>query len=64
MVSLQVSADVCRHCGESLCAEDVVRLFQKMQNKLRKQEFSQFKSLGQSFTVADDWPNKAIQSTT
>jgi len=60
-VSMKVSAEVCLHCGERLYAEDVVRSFEKIRGKLRKQEFSHFRSLGHSFTVAEDWPNKAIQ---
>ena len=62
-VSMKVSAEVCLHCGERLYAEDVVRSFEEMRRKLQRQEFSHFRSLGQSFTVAEDWPNKAIQPT-
>ena len=62
-VSMKVSAEVCLHCGERLYAEDVVRSFEKIRGKLRKQEFSHFRSLGHSFTVSEDWPNKAIQPT-
>jgi len=61
-VSMKVTADVCIHCGERLYTEDVVKSFQEIRNKLNKQEFSHFKSLGQSFTVKD-WHNKAIQPT-
>ena len=62
-VSMKVSAEVCLHCGERLYAEDVVRSFEEMRRKLQRHEFSHFRSLGQSFTVAEDWPNKAIQPT-
>jgi hypothetical protein len=44
-------------------AEDVVRTFEEIRNKLQKQDFSHLKTLGQSFTVEEDWPNKAIQPT-
>jgi len=44
-------------------AEDVVKSFEKIRGKLREQEFSHFKTLGQSFTVKENWPNKAIQPT-
>ncbi len=60
-VSMKVLAEVCLHCGERLYAEDVVSSFEEIRGKLRKQEFSHFRVLGQSFTVNDDWPNKAIR---
>ena len=50
-VSMKVTAEVCQHCGERLYAEDVVRSFEEIRGKLRKQEFSHFKSLGQSFRL-------------
>lgn len=62
-VSIKVSAEVCLHCGERLYAEDVVQSFEQIRSKLEMQEFSNFRSLGQSFTVDADWPNKAIQPT-
>jgi len=62
-VSVKVSADVCLHCGERLYAEDVVRTFEEIRGKLQKRDFSHLKTLGQSFTVEEDWPNKAIQPT-
>jgi YgiT-type zinc finger domain-containing protein len=62
-VSIKVSAEVCLHCGERLYAEDVVRTFDEIRGKLQKQDFSHLKTLGQSFTVEKDWPNKAIQPT-
>lgn len=62
-VSMKVSADVCLHCGERLYSEEVVKSFEKIRYKLRNQEFSHFKTLGQSFTVESSWPNEAIQPT-
>ena len=62
-VSLKVPAEVCLHCGERLYAEDVVKSFEEIRGKLRKHEFSRLKSLGQSFTVDEGWPNKDIQPT-
>jgi YgiT-type zinc finger domain-containing protein len=61
-VSVKVFADVCLHCGERLFTEDVVKTFEEIRDKLRKQDFSRLKTLGHSFTV-EDWPNKAIQPT-
>jgi len=60
---MKVSADVCLHCGERLYSEEVIQSFEEIRDKLQKQEFSHFKSLGKSFTMADDWPNQAIQPT-
>jgi YgiT-type zinc finger domain-containing protein len=62
-VSVKVSAEVCLHCGERLYAEDVVRIFEEIRAKLQKRDFSHLKTLGQSFTVEEDWPNEAIQPT-
>ena len=62
-VSMKVSAEVCLHCGEKLYAEDVVKSFEEIRGKLREQEFSHLRTLGQSFTVENSWPNKAIQPT-
>jgi len=61
--SMKVSAEVCLHCGERLYAEEVVKSFEEIRSKLRKQEFSHFKALGQSFTVEENWLNKAIRPT-
>lgn len=60
-LSMKVSAEVCLHCGERLYVEDVVKSFEEIRAKLRKQEFDSFKSLGRSFTVDENWPNKAIR---
>ncbi len=62
-IFMKVSAEVCLHCGERLYAEDVVKSFEKIRSKLRSREFSHFRSLGQSFTIEESWPNKAIQPT-
>ena len=59
-VSLTVDAEVCQHCGERLYAEDVVKSFEEIRSKLKLNEFTHFGPLGQSFTVGDEWPNKAI----
>lgn len=62
-VALRVTAEVCRQCGERLYAEDVVRSFEEIRIKLQKQELDHLKPVGRSFTVDNDWPNKAIQPT-
>ena len=48
---LQVHAEVCRHCGERLYAEDTVRYFEKIRSKLSRQELSDFQPLGRSFSA-------------
>ena len=58
--SLKVFAEVCLHCGERLYPEDVIKSFEKIRIKLRKNEFDQFKNTGKFFTVDENWPNKAI----
>ena len=60
-VSVKVAAEVCLHCGERLYVEEVVRTFEEIRGKLQQRDFSHLKTLGQSFTVEEDWPNKAIQ---
>jgi YgiT-type zinc finger domain-containing protein len=62
-VSMKVSAEVCLHCGEKLYAEDVVKSFETIRSKLRQQKFTHFKSIGKSFTIDENWANKAIQPT-
>ncbi len=62
-VSMKVGAEVCLHCGERLYTVDVVKSFEVIRTKLRNQEFSHFRVLGQSFTVEENWPNKAIHPT-
>ncbi|MDO8723119.1 MAG: YgiT-type zinc finger protein [Syntrophales bacterium] len=58
---LQIHAEVCLHCGERLYAEETVRLFEKIRNKLKKQDLSGFDPLGQAFAVDKEWLNKQMQ---
>ena len=60
-VSLKVEAEVCLQCGERLYTEEIIKSFEEIRDKLRKKEFSNLKTLGQSFTVEQNWPNKSIQ---
>ncbi len=48
---LQVKAEVCLHCGERLYSQQTVQQFEKIREKLEKQEVSDFQPLGQSFKV-------------
>ena len=59
--TLRVPAEVCLHCGERLYSEDIVRSFEEIRNKLQRQDFSNFRTVGQSFTVEEDWPNSATK---
>ena len=61
---LQIDAEVCLHCGERLYTEEVVRLFEKIRNKLKRQDLIGFDPSGQAFTVDKEWLNKQIQPTT
>ena len=56
---LKVQAEVCLHCGERLYAEETVRLFEQIKNKLKRQQLSDLIPLGQLFTVDRSRPNKA-----
>lgn len=56
---LQVQAEVCLHCGERLYAEETVRLFEQIRNKLKRQQLSDLIPLGQLFTVDRSRSNKA-----
>lgn len=56
---LRINAEVCTHCGERLYAQDSVRYFEQIRNKLRRQELSEFQPLGQSFEVTGNFPNKS-----
>ena len=58
---MKVSAEVCLRCGERLYAEEAVKTFELIRNKLREQEFSCFKAVGTSFTVGTDWPDKSVR---
>jgi YgiT-type zinc finger domain-containing protein len=58
---LNVPAEVCLHCGERLYAEETVRLFEKIRNKLKRQDLSGFDPLGQAFKVDKKWLDKAIR---
>ena len=60
---MKVTTEVCLRCGENLYAEDVIKSFEEIWGKLRKQEFSHLKTLGWSFTVEMNWPNEAIRPT-
>jgi YgiT-type zinc finger domain-containing protein len=53
---LNVSAEVCMHCGECLYSKDTVVRFEQIRTKLARQEVSDFKPLGRSFQVSSVKP--------
>ena len=55
---LQVQAEICLHCGERLYAEETVRLFEQIRNKLKRQQLSDLIPLGQLFKVDSNRPDK------
>jgi len=57
---LRINAEVCTHCGERLYAQDTVRYFEQIRNKLRRQELSEFQPLGQSFEVTGNLTDKSL----
>ncbi len=60
---IRVQAEVCLHCGERLYAEDTVRFFEQIRNKLRRQEISDFLPVGQFFEVIVKKPNEPLERT-
>jgi len=64
MAVMRVRAEVCLHCGERLYAEDTVRFFEQIRNRLKRQELSDLQPMGQSFAVDVSWPNNGIHNVT
>jgi YgiT-type zinc finger domain-containing protein len=46
---IEVSADVCRRCGERLYLPETIRRIEDIRNKLAHQQTAEFTPLGQSF---------------
>lgn len=57
---LNVSAEVCLHCGEKLYAEETVRYFEAIRRKLQRQETNDFQVLGNTFTVTNESAQRAL----
>lgn len=51
--ALRVITDVCQKCGERLYSEETVRYFEKVRNRLKRQELEGFQPVGQSFVIED-----------
>jgi YgiT-type zinc finger domain-containing protein len=57
---LNVSAEVCLHCGEKLYTEETVRYFESIRHKLQRQQTNEFQILGNSFTVPDNLAERVL----
>jgi len=49
--TLKVSAEVCLRCGERLYSEETVRCFERVRERLKRDEVEGFQPMGQSFRV-------------
>jgi hypothetical protein len=48
---LKLKTGVCQHCGERLFSADMIKRFEEIETKLKKQNTSDFKQIGKSFQV-------------
>jgi len=46
-----VNAEVCLRCGERLYSQETVRCFERIREKLKRDEMTGFEPMGQSFRV-------------
>ena len=49
---LEVEAEVCLRCGERLYPQETVGRFERIRQKLEKQDTADFEALGTSYRVA------------
>ena len=49
--TLKASAEVCLLCGERLYSEETVRCFERIREKLMRDEVKDFQPMGRSFRV-------------
>ncbi len=61
--SVRVQAEVCLHCGERLYAEETVRFFQMVRNRLEREELLGFELLGKSFKINSKLSNQTLLRT-
>ena len=50
--TIRVRAEVCLRCGERLYAQETVRCFERIREKLKRHEVTGFEPMGQFFRVA------------
>lgn len=48
---ITVKAGVCLHCGERIYTPEVIERFEEIEQKLSRQETSEFRQLGLSYQV-------------
>jgi YgiT-type zinc finger domain-containing protein len=50
--TVKVNADVCLRCGERLYSQETVQCFERIREKLKRDEVTGFQPMGQSFRVS------------
>jgi len=51
--SVKVSAEVCLRCGERFYSQETVQCFERIREKLNREEIEGFQQMGQSFRVTE-----------
>ena len=51
--AVRVSAEVCLQCGERLYAEETVRCFERIRERLKRDDVAGFNPIGQSYQVTN-----------
>ena len=49
--AMEVLAEVCLRCGERLYSQETVRCFERIRDKLKRDDVAGFQPMGQSFRV-------------
>ncbi len=52
MASLNVTAEVCLHCGERFYTPEIIERFEKIESELEREETRKFQMVGHAFRVA------------
>ena len=50
---VNVSAEVCLQCGERLYAQETVRCFERIRDRLKRDDIAGFNPMGQSYQVTN-----------
>ena len=51
--AIRVPAEVCLHCGERFYSQDTVRCFERIREKLKRDDVVDFQPMGQSYRVTN-----------
>ena len=51
--TVRINADVCLSCGERLYSQETVQCFERIREKLNRDDVEGFQPMGQSFRVAN-----------